>query len=80
MSGTASPGGLRRARRQTCVTQILYPSEPPLPGDSPVAAIRIDYPDRALSVFGVDVHWLWPYLLASFAFVLALRKPLGVVI
>jgi uncharacterized membrane protein (DUF106 family) len=62
------------------VTELLYPSEPPVPTDSPVAAIRVDYPERSLDVFGYEVHWLVVYLAASFAFVLALRKPLGVVI
>lgn len=62
------------------VHQLLYPSEAPLSGDSPVAAIRLAYPDRDLSVFGFELHWLVVYLAASFAFVLALRKPLGVVI
>ena len=60
--------------------QLLYPSEPPLAGDSPVAAIRLAYPDRDMSVFGFELHWLVVYLAASFAFVLALRRPLGVVI
>ena len=62
------------------VTQLLYPSEPPVPGDSPVAAIRVDYSERSLTVLGFEFHWLVVYLAASFAFVLALRKPLGVVI
>ncbi len=76
-------GIARRSPARTApdlLTQVLYPSEPPLPEGSPVAAIRVDYPDRALTVFGFDLHWLWLYLLATFAFVLALRKPLGVVI
>ena len=62
------------------VTQLLYPSESPVPEDSPVAAIRVDYAERSLPVLGFEVHWLVVYLAASFAFVLALRKPLGVVI
>lgn len=62
------------------VTQLLYPSEPPVPDASAVAAIRVDYPERSLTVLGFEVHWLVVYLAASFAFVLALRKPLGVVI
>jgi hypothetical protein len=62
------------------VTQLLYPSEPPVPDDAAVAAIRVDYPERSLTVLGFEVHWLVVYLAASFAFVLALRKPLGVVI
>lgn len=66
--------------RPDFVTQLLYPSEAPLPADSPVAAIRVDYPERTLTVLGFEFHWLVVYLAASFAFVLALRKPLGVVI
>jgi hypothetical protein len=31
-------------------------------------------------VAGQSWHWLYVYLLLTFAFVLALRKPLGVVI
>ncbi len=62
------------------VNQLLYPSEAPLPGDSPIAAIRLTYQDRDLHVLGFELHWLVVYLAASFAFVLALRKPLGVVI
>ena len=33
-----------------------------------------------LGLFGWDVHWLYFYVGATFAFVLLLRKPLGVVI
>lgn len=62
------------------LTQLLYPSEPPVPDDSPVAAVRLDYDERSLRVLGLDLHWLVVYLAASFAFVLALRKPLGVII
>jgi hypothetical protein len=58
--------------------QLLEPSEPPL--DGPVTAIRVPYPDRTLDVFGLSMHWLVLFLIASFLFVLILRKPLGVVI
>ncbi len=60
--------------------QLLYPSEPPVPAGSAVAAVRVEYATRELSVLGVDVHWLIVYLAASFVFVIALRKPFGVVI
>lgn len=62
------------------VSQLLYPSEPPLDATSPVAAIEVPYTDRALRVAGVEMHWLILYVVATFAFVLLLRKPLGVVI
>jgi uncharacterized membrane protein (DUF106 family) len=72
----------RSPARETAdlLTQLLYPSEPPVPDGSPIAAIRLDYPERTLSALGLDLHWLIVYLFASFAFVLTLRKPLGVVI
>jgi hypothetical protein len=60
--------------------QLLEPSEPPVATDGPVTAIRVPYPERTLDVLGFSVHWLVLYLVASFAFVLVLRKPLGVVI
>ncbi|MGE0360592.1 MAG: hypothetical protein AB7H93_12815 [Vicinamibacterales bacterium] len=60
------------------VDQLLEPSEPPL--DGPVIAIRVPYPERAIDVLGMSMHWLVLFLIASFAFVLLLRKPLGVVI
>ncbi|MGE0815306.1 MAG: hypothetical protein AB7O28_13415 [Vicinamibacterales bacterium] len=62
------------------VSQLLYPSEPPLDPAGPIAAIRLDYPERTLAVAGFEMHWLILYVAASFVFVLLLRKPLGVVI
>lgn len=64
----------------TLLDQLLEPSEPPVAAGGPLTAIRVPYPERSLDVFGVGMHWLVLYLAASFAFVLALRKPLGVVI
>jgi hypothetical protein len=62
------------------VGQLLYPSEPPLDAAAGVTAIRLPYPERLLPVAGQAVHWLYIYLALTFAFVLLLRKPLGVVI
>ena len=60
--------------------QLLYPSEPPLEATAGVTAIRLPYPERLLPIAGQAVHWLYVYLALTFAFVLLLRKPLGVVI
>jgi uncharacterized membrane protein (DUF106 family) len=62
------------------IDQLLEPSEPPIPAGGPLAAIHLPYPDRSIGVLGVSMHWLVLYLVVSFAFVLLLRKPLGVVI
>ncbi len=60
--------------------QFLEPSEAPLDAGATVQAIRVPYPERSLRVLGIEMHWLVWYLVTSFAFVLVLRKPLGVVI
>lgn len=62
------------------LSQLLEPSEPPLPADAPVLAIRVAYPSRDVDVLGWHLHWLVVYLVAAFGFVLGLRKPLRVVI
>ena len=62
------------------IDQLLEPSEPPIPPGGPLAAIHVPYPERSIGVFGGSLHWLVLYLVVSFAFVLLLRKPLGVVI
>ena len=64
----------------TLLDQLLEPSEPPVPPAGPLTVIRVPYPERSIDVAGLSVHWLVLYLVVSFAFVLLLRKPLGVVI
>lgn len=61
-------------------SQLLYPSEPPIETTSAVEVIEVPYTDRTLTVAGLQLHWLVLYVGATFAFVLLLRKPLGVVI
>jgi hypothetical protein len=62
------------------VSELLYPSEPPIDDSNPVVAITVPYAERSLLVAGLEMHWMILYVAASFAFVLLLRKPLGVVI
>lgn len=66
--------------RASLVHQLLYPSEPPLDEASGVTAIRVPYPERSVRVLGQSVHWLVAYLVMMVIAVLALRRPLGVVI
>jgi uncharacterized membrane protein (DUF106 family) len=63
---------------RSLLDQLLEPSEPPL--DGPVTAVRVPYPERSIDLVGLSMHWLVLFLVASCAFVLLLRKPLGVVI
>jgi uncharacterized membrane protein (DUF106 family) len=60
--------------------QVLYPAEPPLPSGGPVASITVMYPERALHVLGLGVHWLIVFFVLSIVFAFALRKRFGVVI
>lgn len=82
VAGTSHDTARRSPIREhaNVVGQLLYPSEPPIDAATAVAAIQVPYPERSLSVLGQQTSWLYVYLLATFAFVLLLRKPLGVVI
>lgn len=66
--------------RASFVQQLLYPSEAPIPEGAGVASVQIPYPERSLSLLGIEAHWLVVYLVLTVVFVLMLRGPLGVVI
>jgi uncharacterized membrane protein (DUF106 family) len=57
---------------------VLYPSEPPLPGNGPLESITIAYREAAIEVLGWELHWLIVYFVATMVFAFALRKPLRV--
>ena len=76
--------GIRRTspiKPKGVLDQLLYPAEPPVPGDSPVHEIRIDYPTRDVDLLGFlpMPWWIW-WLLLALVFALLLRKPMGVTI
>jgi uncharacterized membrane protein (DUF106 family) len=60
------------------VSQILYPSEAPLPDDAPVSAISVSYPEARIGFLGFELSWIVWYLLLSLLFALVLRRPFGV--
>jgi uncharacterized membrane protein (DUF106 family) len=62
----------------TFLNQLLYPAEPPLPRESPVASIALSYPEESVSFFGWHLNWLVAFFLLSIAFAFALRRRLGV--
>lgn len=66
--------------RGALLDQLLYPSEAPIDPGAGVSSVRVPYEARTLSIAGLGMSWLVLYLVLSLAFVLALRKPLGVVI
>jgi len=55
------------------LSQLIYPAEAPLPADSPIHAIHIDYQERDVSVLGLGMHWLIPFFALSIAFAFAMR-------
>ncbi len=57
---------------------FLYPSDAPIPSDSVVERIVIEYPPRDLSVLGVNVHWLIVFFLASVIVGYALKGVFGI--
>ncbi len=58
--------------------QIVYPSEPPLPSGSGVAAISVGYADADVSLLGWEMHWIIAFFILTMVFAFALAKPLGV--
>jgi hypothetical protein len=60
------------------VDQFSYPSEPPLPEGSAVAAITLAYPERGLDVLGWRIHWVALYVIVSMLTALVFAKRLGV--
>jgi uncharacterized membrane protein (DUF106 family) len=60
------------------LNQLLYPSEEPLPDDSPMTAIRVSYPERDFVILGWDVHWMIVYFALSIVFAFVLKKPFNV--
>jgi uncharacterized membrane protein (DUF106 family) len=45
---------------------LLHPGLPGIPADSPVAALRIGYPDESYRLFGRRMGWLAVFLIGSF--------------
>ena len=62
------------------LNQLLAPSEPPLPADSPLARIALDLPEGRLPLPGASVHWLVAFFALSLLLALALARPLRVTV
>ena len=58
--------------------QLIYPAEAPLPRGSPIEAIRLDYADADINLFGWSTHWIIAFFILTMVFAFALAKPLGV--
>ena len=76
-----SDGAARRSQARVAgglVDQFAYPSEPPVPDDSAVAAITLAYSEPGLDVLGWRVHWMVLYVIISMVTAFAFAKRLGV--
>ena len=62
------------------IDQLANPSEATLPAHHGLTAIAVAYPERAIRVLGWEAGWLTVYLVLTFAFMLLLKRPLGVVL
>ena len=60
--------------------ELVFPAEAPLPDGSPILSVKLDYPDREISVLGFGLHWIVVFFVLSIVFAFALRNRLGVTI
>jgi hypothetical protein len=58
--------------------QLLYPAEAPLDRATRVEWIQLTYPERAIDVFGLGLHWMVVFFVLALAFAYALRTRFGV--
>jgi hypothetical protein len=78
--------GDRPARRSPLRTQhglerqLLYPSESPIPPESGITGIAVDYPEGRVELFGFQLHWLIVFGLFSLLTAWPLSRWLGVTI
>ncbi len=61
-------------------SQLIYPTEPPLPRAAPLRSITVEYPELSVSMLGWEMHWLVAFLIFTLVFTLLLRTPLRVTI
>jgi len=82
MKRVVAGGGLTKLAQGRYTDNILsiwtHPAEPPLPGDSKIRSIEINYPDRDLSVWGFGMHWLLVFFVVSVAFGFSIKGLVGV--
>jgi hypothetical protein len=60
--------------------QLWMPAEAPLPADSPIEAIDISYPERAIRVFGFPLDWVAVFVVLSMLSAILLRRVFNVVL
>lgn len=59
--------------RKNFFVQILNPGEAPLPSDSPLESIKVQYPSKSMNLFGWGIHWLIVYFVLAIVFGFAFK-------
>ena len=62
------------------VNTLLYPAEPSLRSDGIVIEIRVNYPTRAVGLFGFETDWLIVFFILTIVLAFALKGRFGVTI
>ena len=65
-------------RPSSLLDQLIYPVERPVPRGSTAEAIRLDYVEAEINMFGWHTHWIIAFFILTMVFAFALAKPLGV--
>jgi hypothetical protein len=65
-------------RPSSLLDQLIYPVEQPVPRGSNAEAIRLDYAEAEINMFGWGTHWIIAFFILTMVFAFALAKPLGV--
>jgi hypothetical protein len=60
--------------RPGIANQLLHPSEPPLDGQGPWAAIAVTYPDRVIDILGVEMNWMLVYVALTMGWALVVAR------
>ncbi len=62
------------------VNLLLYPAEPPLPGDGAVTQVDVIYPTREVGLFGFETDWMIVFFLLTIVLAFGLKGRFGVTI
>ncbi|MFC1474510.1 hypothetical protein ACFLQK_00560 [bacterium] len=77
----ASGDGKRIARARvsgSAMDKFMNSGYPPLPKNSPVKKIEIDYPHLELKIAGITIHWLITFIVVSIVFGYSVKGLFGV--
>lgn len=58
--------------------RLFLSAEPPLPDNSSVESIKVLYPDRTISVAGIEGNWIWFLFVVSLAAGFLFKSILGI--